>query len=198
MRKFFILSVCMFLCGALTLNAQEPYKHSIGGGIGFVSGITGASYKTFPKDEFGIQVDLGYKPASLFRYNSGVVQCNLMYQAQVGKKGNLGIMVGGGVLLGVTCDINASFNSLSFQTGYYRQTGLITNEDRAKIAKHYDAAIGFNTIFGLEYTFKKVPLTLQWDTRPGLLFLTKCEHIHPLETRFDYNVCNFSIRYIIK
>lgn len=88
------LFICLFVVlGALSTQAQAPYKHSIGGILGF---IEGGSYKTFVADNFAIQVDFGFRWA---HYASGAeVNGNFMYEQAI-KKGFFWF-AGGGLSVG--------------------------------------------------------------------------------------------------
>ena len=55
-KQSFILILALLISTALSVQAQAPYKHSIGVTVGSMQAV---SYKTFPTDHFAIQVDLG-------------------------------------------------------------------------------------------------------------------------------------------
>lgn len=144
MRKLFISLVCMFLCGILSLNAQSPYKHSIGAIAGTMNGI---SYKTFLTDNIALSADLDVKICPIgFTINLYDLEANpnVMYERNI-KKG-LYWFAGGGLSLGY-----------NFLIG----SGLLEEWEYNNYGK-----FGINAIGGLEYKFN-IPLTLQFDFRPG-------------------------------
>ena len=53
-----IMMLVLLFSMALSVQAQAPYKHSIGVTVGSMQAV---SYKTFPTDHFAIQLDLGTK-----------------------------------------------------------------------------------------------------------------------------------------
>lgn len=157
MRKLFILSVCMFLFGAMTLNAQAPYKHGIGAVVGT---MYGPSYKTFLTDNIALSVDLDVKicPTRIkedlfgeeYSYTLDVFDFeanpNIMYEKNITK--GLYWFAGGGVSLGYNFAFGVSF--LGMMDKEYCKQGKF----------------GINAIGGLEYKFK-APVALQFDFRPG-------------------------------
>ncbi len=157
MRKFFILSVCMFLCGTLALNAQVPYNHGVGAVVGTMNGF---SYKTFVTDNFAFSLDLDVKICPT-RFNDELfgekiaftmdifdfeANPNFMYEKNITK--GLYWFAGGGVSLGYNFALGESLLGL-IETEYCKQ-----------------GKFGINAIGGLEYKFN-IPLTLQFDFRPG-------------------------------
>lgn len=139
--KFFI---CFFIVvGALSAHSQAPYKHSIGGILGF---IEGGSYKTFVADNFAIQVDFGLRWAVVA--SGAEVNGNFMYEQAI--KNGFYWFAGGGVSLG------PAFGGTLFNP--------LTNTSSIGFK------LGLNAIGGAEYKFAKIPLTLQADIRPGVAF----------------------------
>ncbi len=143
MKKFLWIAVFAILTSG---SAMAQYTHSIGATVGSMNGF---SYKGV-FGSLGVQVDLGLKltEGAFDRYSARVfdleINPNLMYQANA--TGGLYWFVGGGFSLGYV------FDYAGWRT-----------EDCGKF--------GLNAIGGLEYKFG-IPLTLQFDFRPGfgLLF----------------------------
>ena len=170
----YVLALTLFVGLFQVSNAQ--YKHSIGGVAGSMNGF---SYKVLVTGHFAISVDLGVKlTEGVFRNVSARVfdleaNPNFMYQANA--TGGLYWFVGGGFSLGYAFDY----------------AGLRT-EDCGKF--------GINAIAGLEYKFN-IPLTLQFDFRPGfgLLFCEKHQYwwsgdVYTNADYFDWGL-NLSVRY---
>lgn len=152
-RKFFVTAICAIFCFVGALNAQAPYKHSIGATLGSMQAF---SYKTFVTDHFSIQVDLGTKilltDCSNPGHNyTGVDFWNLELNPNFLYEGNFvsGLygFAGGGVSLGYSWDC--------WKPGVY---GFHGHWDKGKF--------GVNAMLGLEYKLN-IPLTLQFDFRPG-------------------------------
>lgn len=172
MKRNIIILALLLLSMSLSVVAQSPYKHGIGGQIS--PGLTGVSYKTFPRYNFGIQVEFGGEVVGLLK-NAIAVQGNLMYQVQVGEKKNLGIIIGGGASTG----LNMGF--YDFRGDFNKDLGFL---------------FGFNAIIGLEITLNKIPLTIQIDTRPGLTYTTSS--YLGFYGVYDLSFFNLSLRYTIK
>lgn len=144
MKKVMLFAIVAFMFMSLyNLKAQDaPYKHSVGGVVGFIDGF---SYKGFLLNNLAIQADAGFGIG--FPYMNTKVNVNLMYEKYI-KKGFYWF-AGGGVSGGYAFGGAASY----FYTTSYSY-GLI----------------GINAIGGAEYKFAKIPLTLQADIRPGVGF----------------------------
>ncbi len=169
MKKISVILLSLVMGLMLTVNAQAPYKHSIGGT--FVN-MEAVSYKTFFNDNLALSVDLGFKwTIGAFKGGSGLLMSfeanpNFMYESAIGSKG-LYWLAGGGVSLGM---------------------GLPTYAGGGVIGK-----FGVNAIGGIEYKFN-IPLTLQADFRPGygLMFNSVGAGSY-----FDWGLC-FGVRYTFK
>ncbi len=145
LKNIVVIMLCVFgMCQGL--QAQAPYKHSIGVTVGNFEAL---SYKTFLANHLALQLDLGYKYTyAADRYGSFYVPTvelnpNLMYEGHF-TKGLYGFL-GGGVSLGYSW-ITAHAYYVHFHSDYGK--------------------FGVNGILGLEYKFN-IPLTLQLDFRPG-------------------------------
>lgn len=207
MKNFKVLFlVCAIAFGLATANAQAPYKHSIGVTLGSLESFT---WKTFPTDHFAIQLDGGVKfttgpGAYEYKYsyegihnkavdkhigvttNTVEVNANFVYQGNF-VKGLYGF-IGGGPSLGY-CYLGYARYHDSDYFGYY---GTFTHD-----GNEY-GKFGVNAMLGLEYKFD-IPLTLQFDVRPGygMLFTTESNngyHHTGLWHYFDWGV-NFGVRY---
>lgn len=205
MKNFKVLFlVCAIAFGFATANAQAPYKHSIGATVGSIESFT---WKTFPTDHFAIQLDAGTKFTTgpgCYVYNYSYegnhskdkekhlgitpytfeVNANFMYQANF-TKGLYGF-IGGGPSLGYCYVGYARYHD------YYSYYGAFTNGDNEY------GKFGVNAMLGLEYKFS-IPLTLQFDFRPGygMLFTSETNHgAHYTGTfhYFDWGL-NFGVRY---
>lgn len=145
----FAIVAFMFM-SLYNLKAQDaPYKHSVGGVVGFIDGF---SYKGFLLNNLAIQADAGFGIG--FPYMNTKVNVNLMYEKYI-KKGFYwfagGGVSGGYAFGGVATFLGTTFNSY----------GLL----------------GVNAIGGAEYKFAKIPLTLQADIRPGVgFYLNSSDH----------------------
>ena len=170
------LSALLLLLGlVVALNAQAPYRHSVGVTLGNMEAF---SYKTFFTDHLALSVDAGFKwtvtPATYHEKSTSYVwhgmttpmtievNPNLMYERGTNVDG-LHWLVGGGLSAGY------AWSTYSSSWGIY---------------KSYYGKIGVNAIGGVEYKFN-FPLTLQADFRPGfgLLF-----NDHYNVTYFDWGV----------
>jgi hypothetical protein len=161
--KFFIV-LCIAL-SSLSIKAQTPYKHSIGGILGFFNGV---SYKTFVDNNFAIQADLGMHVS---HYMLGLnVNGNFMYEQAI--QNGFYWFAGGGITLGPAF-------------GYVRNYP-------ANNQTLFGFRLGLNGIGGAEYKFNNIPLTLQADIRPGISFYMSNGGFFAF---FDYNFLNASVRY---
>lgn len=180
-----LLIMAFLFLGASTVKAQ-PYKMSIGGIVGTTEG---ASFKMFIAPKLALQADLGFKYGSYYYnyaydYYSGYnwfwtleLNPNLKYQGNIHEwnVGGLQWFAGGGVGLGYV---------LSKYHYFYDDYNDIRDNNGAR------GKFGVNAIGGVEFFFKKIPLTTQFDMRPGygLLFGSGTK------SYFDWG-CNVSVRY---
>lgn len=172
-KRFFVFALLAVLC-CTTINAQTrrdaaPYNNAIGATVGFMNGVT---FKTFPTNHFGIQLDLGYRFIADYRYGGIPVVLslspNFMYESACGN--GFYWFIGGGLNIG---------GSL----GRYRNN----------VHHPGNFVFGVNVIGGAEYKFANIPLALQVDARPGF-FIFANRHHDPY-VLFDYNFFNVSARY---
>lgn len=161
-----IFIAAFLLVTTFSIQAQAPYKHSIGITTGTFEAV---SYKTFFSDNLALQADFGYKvivSAGQHAHNILVqsleLNPNLMYEKNITK--GLYFLGGGGLSLG--------YSWSTYYDWYYSV--------RADFGK-----FGINAIAGVEYKFN-IPLTVQFDFRPGygLLFAQ-----HSTWSYFDWNLC---------
>ncbi len=179
------LFVMVFLISSTYTYAQAPYKHSIGVVVGT---FYGTSYKTFLTDKLALQADFGVKLNTVVEkytiwWFSGStsgqtwiawdleLNPNLMYQSSIGNTG-LSWFAGGGLSLGY-----------AFVQQYRDFT---VHSDFGKF--------GINAIGGVEYTFSSIPLSLQFDFRPGYGLLFDSDYNRSC---FDWTI-GIGARYIIK
>lgn len=109
MKKNFL--ICLFVVvGALSAHSQAPYKHSIGGILGF---INGGSYKTFVADNFAIQVDFGFPVHHIFL--GAEANANFMYEQAI--KNGFYWLAGGGVSLGGGVILVGKYNPFGLKLG---------------------------------------------------------------------------------
>lgn len=192
MKKISVILLSLVMGMMLTLNAQAPYKHSIGATLGNMEAF---SYKTFLTDNLAFSLDAGFKwttsPATCTywykleheNWHSHVspmdieVNPNFLYEAAIGSKG-LHWLVGGGFSLGY------SWFVYNYGYGYDYYYGRRTTSY---------GKLGINAIGGVEYKFS-IPLTLQADFRPGYGLLFR-EHL--AVSYFDWAVC-VGVRYTFK
>ena len=184
MKKISFIVLIMSL--VVALNAQAPYRHSIGVTAGNMNAF---SYKTFFTDHLAFSIDAGYKLTHTYATyhvknsntayninnffpNTFEVNPNLMYEAPT-NAGGLHWFVGGG--------ISGGYGWANYYDVWYGSY------------KYYYGKIGVNAIGGVEYKFN-IPLTLQADFRPGFgMMFNKHYHIN----YFDWGV-NFGVRYTIQ
>lgn len=172
MKKLLVLMSAVIFTASVSMVNAQAYKHSIGATMGSMNGI---SYKTFVTGNFAISVDLGVKLTEGafghdgyygYHYSYSVFDFeanpNFMYEANA--VADLYWFVGGGISLGYGFGL----------AGY--------NSDCGKF--------GINAIGGIEYKFG-IPLTLQFDFRPGFGMLFN--NYSDVEY-FDWGV-NLGIRY---
>ena len=173
-----ILIMTLLFSMALSVQAQAPYKHSIGVTVGSMQAI---SYKTFPTDHFAIQLDLGtkYNYSIIVGYGSTHWSMELapsfMYEGHF-VKGLYGL-VGGGFSLGFTWYPPVSYYSTT--SPEYKTYNIMGKG-------------GIHSIIGLEYKFN-IPLTLQLDFRPGYFFQFNHEFIG--NHTFEWGLVNLGVRY---
>jgi len=180
--KKILLWVFLMAVG-LALQAQPPYRHSVGG-IGCT--MWGFSYKTFWAEKVAFSADVGLQIMctggedwSNVTVSSVVLNPNLMYEGQFNP--HWYVFVGGGVSIGY----NWWFSYLGTLEDYARGYKYDAKRGIAKGGK-----LGANVIAGLEYVFK-IPLAVQLDFRPGYgVFIKDNVRWH----HFDWNLC-MGIRY---
>lgn len=176
MKKISVIIASLLVLFSFSLNAQAPYKHSIGGTVGTMAAF---SYKTFPIDNFAIDLNAGYK------WTAGAVQAGTLFPNTVEinpnfefelptKHGGLHWLVGGGISMGYCWHV-AGINQ-DWSKGIYASSSL--------------GKFGVNAIAGIEYKFD-VPLTLQVDFRPGYGMLFNNYSL----SYFDWALC-LGIRYV--
>lgn len=189
MKKISVILLSLVMGMMLTMNAQAPYRHSIGATLGNMEAF---SYKTFFTENLAFSVDAGfkwtvssarilYKPQN-FGWRGTIwpmsieVNPNLMYEAATGAKG-LHWFAGGGVSAGYSwCAV--------YRSQYNAYDDSYTYQAYGKL--------GINAIGGVEYKFN-IPLTLQADFRPGFgLLFNKNYTIN----YFDWAVC-VGVRYTL-
>ena len=97
MKKISVILLGLVMGMMLTVNAQAPYRHSVGG---TVLNFNGFSYKTFLTDNLALSVDAGFK-WTVFQGIplTGEVNPNIMYEAPTSANG-LYWFAGGGLSLG--------------------------------------------------------------------------------------------------
>ena len=213
----------MIVCGT-PINAQCPYKHSIGGIVGNFSAF---SYKTFVSEHFSMNFDVGYKLTptfysctysctskdeksswisnSIYRntFCSVELNPNFMYEGNF-TKGLYGF-AGGGISLGYCWNTLNGLCVIGPGPHVYGQGNL----QETKLDAFNAGEIGINAIFGLEYAFN-FPLALSIDFRPGygMIFwkryydLVAVPSNEPIKQKssmqyhfFDWGLC-FGIRYL--
>lgn len=163
-----LLFAAFFACTLFQANAQAPYKHSIGATLGTTQAV---SYKTFPLNHFAIQLDLGTKYCYVYGTHTWSFELapNFMYEGRL-TKGLYGFVGAGGSI------------GYNWQPYSYILYGYHTSYNNGKG--------GVNGFFGMEYKFN-IPLTLQFDFRPGYRCVFNryfADHI------FDWGL-NFGVRY---
>ncbi|MCQ2285547.1 MAG: hypothetical protein MJZ76_01575 [Bacteroidales bacterium] len=164
MKRFLLTAIicCLFAGFTNTVCAQAPYKQSIGITAGNMQAV---SYKVFFTDHLALQADLGTKitlaTGDLWNWPVWTVELNPNLMYEGSIIPGLFWFAGGGVSLGYCWNI--------------------TNLGK----------FGVNAIGGLEYKFGNIPLTLQFDFRPGygLLFNT-----YGTANYFDWGI-NAGVRY---
>ena len=178
MKKSVKLSIVFFafvvsMMGSL--NAQKPYNHSVGLTVGNFQAVT---YKLFPVDHFGIQLDLGTKYAYYFAWGNHLWSFELAPSFVY--EGNFVAGLWGFAGLG---------GSLGFS--FYPPVSYFITIPPYEQHRDIMGKAGAHGILGLEYKFN-IPLTLQFDVRPGYRFQFNddivCNHT------FEWSA-NFGIRY---
>lgn len=98
MKKICVILLVLVMGISYTMNAQAPYKHSIGA---TVLNFNGVSYKTFLIDNLALSVDAGFKwtVPGIGIACTGEVNPNIMYEAPTSANG-LYWFAGGGLSLG--------------------------------------------------------------------------------------------------
>lgn len=164
------LFIAIWLGQALPASAQAPYTHSLGATLGTTQAL---SYKTFTSNHFAIQIDFGTKYCYVYGTHlpSFELAPNFMYEGRL--SGNLFGFVGGGI-----------------SWGYCWKRYLFIDNCGMTQASRHNVKGGINGFFGLEYKFN-IPLTLQFDFRPGYRCVFNAyfgDHM------FDWGL-NFGVRY---
>lgn len=173
-----LLTTLIILLSITCAIAQKPYTHSIGGSIGFT---VNASYKQFVLSNLAIEGEIGCgwqnDIGGAFKLN-----VNAMYEQAI--QSGWYWFVGGGLNFGFRLNQLYYVNHLGKYSDRYRPIFF-----------------GINAIGGAEYKFSSIPLTLQADVRPGLIFYTHKYYapdfskVSEMRAAFDYSVINISARY---
>lgn len=194
--KKIALIMALFVGIIIPIQAQAPYKHSVGISLGSMQAL---SYKSFLTDHLAIQIDFGTKitqtvigvdwgkygvsadetrfsPINIWTLE---INQNVLYEGHF-VKGLYGL-VGGGVSIGYNWSCWYSQASPHF----YSYT-LFGNRACGKF--------GANAMLGLEYKFY-VPVVLQLDIRPGYGLIFQ-EAGKPLGHYVDWSV-NLGVRYTL-
>lgn len=170
-KTIFSLFVFLFLFGIdFYVNAQSPYKNSLGVTLGTTQGVT---YKTLASPHFAIQLDLGTKYCYVYGNHlwSFELAPNFAFQGELAP--NFYGLIGGGGSIGYCWK----------KYSYFTVEGEQYSRNNAKA--------GLNGFFGLEYKFPN-SILLQLDFRPGY----RCAFNGKFEEHcFDWGL-NFGIRYI--
>jgi hypothetical protein len=156
MKKFYILLTAVFLLLLPCDNvmAQALYKASVGGMISPIPPVGGFSFKTFFTNKIAFQTDIFFKTMltgtvkeGYALYSSCVINPDLLYQNKIKEMENSYLFWLAG-------------GGVSFGT---TMVG--------------DIKFGTNVMMGIELVFKKNPLAIQIDIRPGygMLFTFKEE-----------------------
>ena len=187
--KLILIAGILLCLSCEKVMAQAPYKSSVGGVISPVMTM-GVSFKIFLTEHLVFQTDLLIKEIYGIGYEKGVgvhylaygsleQNTNVMYQKKIKeiKKSDLFWFVGGGVNIGY-----------------------------AFAMEHTCGKMGANAIVGLEFVFKKKPLSIQMDLRPGYGRLFHIYHTFPYMPgggpgitwhHFDW-MAGFTLRYTFK
>lgn len=181
MRKIFtaitILMLTLSVSFAQTRQDAAPYNNGVGATVGFINGFT---FKTFPTNNFGIQLDLGYRFMWDYMHNfvPTILTFNPNFMYEGSAKNGFYWFIGGGLNIGG-----------AFPKYYYY------SETHNRYMGHCaNFVFGVNVIGGAEYKFAKIPLALQVDARPGFFLFVNNRHHDPY-ILFDYNFINISARY---
>ncbi len=185
MKKWIRIAALTVLVVTSVTNAKsQAYKMSIGGIVG---NMEGASFKMFFTEKIALEADLGvkfvrttssYKDSYIGRYRYPVsfgtfeLNPNIVYQGGIKSwnAGEFGWFAGGGVSIGY---------AFGWGLGGY---GIGSGK------------FGVNAMGGVEFTFAKIPLTLQFDFRPGYGLLFGNGYTQSL---FDWTV-GLSARYVFR
>ncbi len=168
------LFIAMFAGTLFQTNAQAPYRRSYGLTIGTTQGI---SYKSFPSRHFAIQLDLGTKYCYVYGSNLWTAELapNFMYE-------------------GWFCEGLYGFAGLGASIGYnWQEFKYINDKPPYEHVSDNNYKGGLNGIFGLEYKFF-IPLTLQFDFRPGYRCVFNSDGL--ADHKFDWGL-NFGVRYTL-
>lgn len=142
MKKICVILLGLVMGMMLTVNAQAPYKHSVGVTVGSFEAF---SYKTFLMDNLALSLDAGFNvwPWSI------EVNPNLMYEAPT-KAGGLHWLVGGGISLGyVATGYRAYYNAGKFG---FNAIGGIEYKFNIPLTLQADFRPGFGMHFNRDYT----------------------------------------------
>jgi hypothetical protein len=170
-------------------KAQPPYKASVGGIMPYTSLAFGPSFKTFFTEKVAFQTDI---------YIKGVLSA--------------------GKDISINKIVFAPYLSVETNMNFFYQTNMKDKEScvlfwlmGGGISLGYSwtpggGKFGINTIMGLEYKFKKKPLTIQIDFRPGygLLFNSNYDYVEAIFTTFKNPWSHFdwfiggTLRYTLK
>lgn len=168
------LLIALFAGFIFQANAQAPYKRSYGLILGTTQGI---SYKSFPSQHFAIQLDLGTKYCYVYGSHLWTLELapNFMYEGWLyeGLYGFAGL--GGSVGYNWQC-----YRYMNNRPPYEHES-----------CNNYKG--GVNGFFGLEYKFY-IPLTLQFDFRPGYRCIFNFDGL--TDHKFDWGL-NFGVRYTL-
>jgi hypothetical protein len=134
--SFLLIAMAIMTTSVVSLHAQDPYRHSIGGVVGSYYGV---SYKTFLLDDFSLQVDCGTK---FLHYWTFDLNPNLMLEKEIK---NIGLywFVGGGASLG----FGYYYKDFAFKLGLNAIGGIEYKFARIPLTIQVDVRPGFGTSF---------------------------------------------------
>jgi hypothetical protein len=158
-KKMLAVIATMVVLTGNVVAQEKPYKGSIGGVIGTIEGV---SFKAFLSPKIAFHADFGYKFGYFPIFAKGYygssrisdieLNPNLLFQKNIQewKVGRLDWYAGAGLSIGY------AFWGSSLYYGYY---GYLSSSRTGKF--------GINLDGGVEFSFKKIPLALSADFRPG-------------------------------
>ncbi len=170
MKKYFLLLVGFVALPLIAAEKETITLNNYTNQVGIIGGLhNGLSYKGYLVDKnFAFSADAAYD----VYFKSLDLLTNFMYKGEVydGKASTMHLFAGGGISFGSTL------------------SNVLSGKDYV-VGDKIPVGMGANAIIGLEWFYKKAPLSISVDYRPG----AKAVDFHNFKTSIQGNYYDFNV-----